>query len=427
MYRKLTIVGLSATFALTACSGSGTSPKTPTQGNLGANVLQFSIGTANIYGDQPGGVAGINVAATYRQGKGQLAPGDSAVAVSGPTLTIPNTFTAPASANGDASGSTIAFGPASTEEDTSSISYSAQTLGSPTLSSFGTSGGVFGLGIEPFNINSESGQPFSYTPYALPLFDPNSGNDLAVNGAGSSIIPSGFPPAFPSTGVSPAQGYSMGLDVLANTAPAAGTYSLNVAVPVKPVFNVSKSATLGSTALLPGFVQGTPSLDSNDDGGATIPVTLPAGVTEAYVQIYDVGPTTGTSCNGSAPGAGAAAYTIFVNASGNATLAGNLGPGGKPSICTVNLNTAANGTATSSDQFVIELIGFDYPAYEASYPNSNGNPSPTIAGANGQSDITISTAFTYYYPAGGGGGATIKSVKAKQSLMRAHKSAFMRR
>jgi hypothetical protein len=48
-----------------------------------------------------------------------------------------------------------------------------------------------------------------------------------------------------------------------------------------------------------------PSLDGNDDGGATFPITLPAGVTEAYIQVIDYGPESGTlvSCNGSERGA----------------------------------------------------------------------------------------------------------------------------
>ena len=88
MYRSLTLAGLSATLALTACSGSGTSPKsTPTQ-NLSSNVLQLGVGTANIYGDTGAGVTGLNVAVTYRQGKGGLSPGDSGVAVSGPEIPL---------------------------------------------------------------------------------------------------------------------------------------------------------------------------------------------------------------------------------------------------------------------------------------------------------------------------------------------------
>jgi len=420
MYRSLTLAGLSATLALTACSGSGTSPKsTPTQ-NLSSNVLQLGVGTANIYGDTGAGVTGLNVAVTYRQGKGGLSPGDSGVAVSGPTLTIPNTFTAPAYATGDSSSATVYGGPAPSEEGTSQISFTSQT--GSALSSFGTSGGAFGLGIEPFNFNNEGGVPYTYVPYQVPLFDPNFAGDL-VNEGGSSFIAYGYPPAFPAAGSSsPAGGYSEGLDVFADTTPVTGTYSLSVSVPVKPTFTVTKTATIASAALLPPFVQQLPSLDANNDGGATFPITFPAGVTEAYVQIYDLGPTTGVSCNGSTAAA-PTSYTIEVAASGTATLPPTLGPGGTPSICTVTLNTATNGGATNGDQFAVELVGFDYPWYEASYPNSNGNPAPAIVGANGQSDVTISSAITYEQVAGA---KILKSFRAKQSLKR-HISGHFKR
>jgi len=50
-----------------------------------------------------------------------------------------------------------------------------------------------------------------------------------------------------------------------------------------------------------------------------------------------------------------------------------------------------NNTATTgSDQYVIYAAGADYPMYGSSYPNSNVNAKPAIAGANGQADITIS-------------------------------------
>jgi hypothetical protein len=39
--------------------------------------------------------------------------------------------------------------------------------------------------------------------------------------------------------------------------------------------------------------------------------------------------------------------------------------------------------------------------YEASYPASLGNPSPTLAGANGQSDVTISSQAFYGQSAAG--------------------------
>jgi hypothetical protein len=415
MYRSLTILGVGAMLGLSACSGSGTSPKTLPSQNLGSNVLQFSIGTANLYGDLgAGNYVGINVATTYRQGKSGLTPGDSAVAVSAPTLSGPIVLPAYVSSPYEGPGSaysTIALSPSPTEAGTGTMTATGQ-LGT-TLSTFGTAGGASGLGIEPFNFNSTGGTPYSYTPYFMPAYDPA--------GDGNGFLPQGFPPAFPSPGsTSPTNAYSEGLDVFAGVTPVTGTYTLSVSVPVSPVFTTSKSATLSSAALLPAWVAQNPSLDGNDDGGATFPITLPAGVTEAYIQVIDYGPESGTlvSCNGS--DAAPTYYTIFVNATGTATLAPTLGAGGAKSICDANSNTTANGTPSPSDVITVQLIGFDYPWYEASYPNSNGNPAPAITGASGQSDITISSATAYQQPAGGGGGAIakLKGFRAKHSLSR---------
>ncbi|HEY5257859.1 MAG TPA: hypothetical protein VIJ12_05705, partial [Candidatus Baltobacteraceae bacterium] len=46
-------------------------------------------------------------------------------------------------------------------------------------------------------------------------------------------------------------------------------------------------------------------------------------------------------------------------------------------------------TMNSGDFYYVSAIGFDYPAFEAS-PPGNIAPKPTIVGANGQADITMS-------------------------------------
>jgi hypothetical protein len=119
-------------------------------------------------------------------------------------------------------------------------------------------------------------------------------------------------------------------------------------------------------------------------------------------------------------------YTIEVKASGTAVLPDLQGPGKTPSLCTSAQNSVANGTAsapvsTPGDQFTIQLVGFDYPWFEASYPNSSGNPSPTIAGASGQSDITISSAAGYDQPVPSAGGSGF--VRAKLTLPNAYQRA----
>jgi hypothetical protein len=413
MNRLLPIIGLSAMLGLTACGGSGTSPKTPTTQNLGQNVLQLSVGTANIYGDTGAGFVGVNVATTYRQSRTQLSPGDSATAVNQPTLSGPFALTSQYCIQNPCGGAGTAFstiyqGPAPVEISGGQMTGTSQT--GNTNTTFGTAGGVSGLGLEPFNFNSEGGVPYSYVPYVLPAYDPA--------GDTNSMLPLGFPPAFPSTAGGPNPAYSMGIDVFAQVTPVSGAYSLNAAVPISngPTFSQTANATMTSTALLPNFVQQLPSLDSNDDGGATIPVALPAGVIEAYVQIIDFGPGGGLiSCNGS--DAAPTTYTLFVNASGPATLAGNLGPGGKPSICSANLNTTANGAPSPSDAFSVQLVGFDYHWYEASYPNSNGNPAPAISNGNGQSNITISGSYTYQALTGA---RILKGSHVRHALAKAH-------
>lgn len=134
-------------------------------------------------------------------------------------------------------------------------------------------------------------------------------------------------------------------------------------------------------------------------------------MTEAYIQVTDYGPDTLTVSDTVTQPAGCNTaslttpvyYTFEVTSSGTVTLADATGPGTPsaptPSICTGAENAAATSTnttpTTDADDFTVQTIGFDYPVFEASYPNSSGKSSPALAGANGQSDITISSAAFY--------------------------------
>jgi hypothetical protein len=412
-----------AASGLAACSGSGSSPKPVTQANIAANVLQLAVGTANIYGDLAGtggNLIGTNIVATYRQPAGQFA-GDS-VLVNSPLLTGPFTLAAPAGNAGADPTSTIVGaaaaspspalggGPAPAEIGAGSITSTPQTSGAVT--SLGTSGGVSGLGIEPFNYNNQNGVPFTVVPYQVPLYDPLGPAD--PNG----FVPWGGPPAFDPNkdgqGVRDGNiypngtlGVSEGLDVFAGITPSVtGPYTLNApsaATSAGTVAPPPAKFTLKSTALLPAATPPVPTLDGA--GGASFAVTLPAGVTQAYVQVTDIGPpvpasgTALTSCN--AAQTAFLYYTIVVTGSGVAVLGDRSGDAGNPSICNSAQNTAANSAAADGDQFVVQLVGFDYPAYAISYPNSKGNPAPVLVGAAGQDDITISSAATYAQPAGG--------------------------
>jgi hypothetical protein len=410
---QLQAAGVLTALALTACSGSGTSPSSVTTVNVSKNVLQLAVGTANIYGDVPANaMTGINVVTTYRQPVGGQAPGRSGTLVNSPTFSGP--FVLPATAGtADGYDSTIETGPAPNEVSTSTMSYTPQT--GTTVSTFGISGGAFGIGLEPFNYQS-GGQPAEVAPYTVPLYDPVSGDTNA-------FVPWGGPPAFDPNGdglgvrdggVYPSGtfGISMGIDPFAGITPVTGTYTLLVKVPGQGSgFAGSSTATanLTSTALLPAIPAPATVTADGLGGLSSIPITLPAGVTEAYIQITDLGPDSGAdkqpaSCNGSAVD-NPTYYTIYVNASGSATLGDSSGPGTPsaptPSLCTSAQNTTANSATTDGDDFTISIIAFDYPQYEASYTNAASTKvvAPTLAGPNGQADISISSAGGYSQPA----------------------------
>jgi hypothetical protein len=417
------LASAAACVGLAACSGSGTSPKGVTQANVAANVLQLAVGTANIYGDlasSGGNLTGTNIVATYRQPAGAFA-GDS-VLVNSPTLTGPFKLAGPAGAAGADPLSTILTGPAPSEIGGDSMKSTPQA--GTAVTTFGTSGGVSGLGLEPFNYNNQGGVPFTVVPYPVPLYD-------TIKSDANAFLPWGGPPAFDPNGdgegvrdgnvyPSGTVGISEGLDVFAGVAPStAGAYTLSAPSTGTSAGTVAPSPatfTLKSTALLPAISPPVPV--SNGSGGLSLAVTLPAGVTEAYVQITDFGPdptatTQPAGCN-TASATAPVYYTIFVSASGTATLGSSSGPGTPssptPSICTSAQNTTADGATTDGDAFTVQIVGFDYPAYAISYPNSKGNPSPALLGATGQDDITISSAAGYTQPAGGS--LTLSSARA---------------
>ena len=415
-----------AAVTLAACSGSGTSPQGVTTVNPTAGKLQLAVGTANIFGDlgAAGALGGLNVATTFRQAQGGQTAGDSAALVNTPNFTGPMVLPAAATATPDPFGATIPTGPSSGEAGKNIIgSTPQQPTGSSSIppSTLGVSGNASGLGLEPFNYTSTGtstntfGTPASFVPYAVPAYDALAGTSA---GDPNAFVPWGGPPAFDpnhngkgvrdgSALASTILGVSEGLDVFAGVAPRSGAYTLNVSVPTSSSSNgtVTATANLTSTALLPAATPPIPTLDGL--GGGTFAVTLPAGVTEAYVQITDLGPpqpATGSAVSCNTSDAKPVYYTLHVTASGPASLPDSDGPGAPgtpvPSLCTSAQNTAANTAPTDGDQFVVQLVGFDYPAFAASYPNSNGNPAPRLAGANGQADITISSQAPFAQTAG---------------------------
>jgi hypothetical protein len=415
---------------LAGCAQGGDSVVAPHTANVAADVLQMNVGTANLFGLS----TGINVAVTYRQPAGALNPGASAVLVSSPTLTLPHALAGTAGTP-DTFGSTIVSGPAPSEVGTVSMTSLSQAPNAAGASTFGNDGGAFGLGLEPFNYVAPlgaagvTGSPANLVPYPVPLYD------ALVTGAGGTdpnqFIPGGGPPAFSLAGNTAAtlagfNGVSEGLDVF-EVPPAVGTYTLTVNVSTNTVTVPPATATaaISSVAPLPAFVAPVPVL-TGTTGGATAAVVLPAGVTEAYIQFTDFGPTVfdgppdskGNATQGaSCVGASAKApdyYTVVIKASGTATL-----PAG--SLCSAAQNTTANaGTSTDGDVFTVQAIGFDYGAFEASYPNSLGAPAPSLtgSGASHQADVTVSSQGLYNQPVGGGltsGAAAALPASAKRA------------
>ena len=410
---------------LGACSGSGSSPVQTTKAVLGTNSLQFAVGTANIQG-----TIGTNFVTTFRQGVNNTSPGASGSLLSSLTLTGP--FTAPAAAGApDGFHSTIVTGPGPTDAGHGTLTSTSQIGTNDTT--FGLSGGAFGLALEPWNSNV-NGVPDNVAPYPVPLFDALSGTPA---GDPQQFVPWGGPPAFDPDGdgqgtrdgqVFPAGtlGISEGLNVL-EMAPVVGPYVLTVTIPTTtsgaPTFTQSAvlqhvgAATPAAGGVL-ALMATPPTAVPDGAGGLSFTVALPADETEGYVQIKDLGPP--TTPGGCHAGADPVYYTIVVHASGTVTLPDHAGPTGEPSICTPALNTAADGAASEGDTFTVRFIGFNYPAFESSYPSSLHVVSPTILGTRGQDDIMISPMATYAVDAGGVITVTAKARDNVSSARRFH-------
>lgn len=365
------LAGASLLFALTACTSGNTAiPPSQTGPNpLTIGKLQFAVGTANV-----AGTPGLNTVVTYRK-----ADGTSAVLLSTPAIVGPTGFVVPSTT--DSTGAALAGNDAGTNSITGSAHPTVGTAAAPTT--FGASGGAFGYGFQPDN--STTAGSASFARYPLPFY--TTGRQLRYIAG---------PPAFPQTRdgnyATGFAGWTLGFtDFLAT--PVAGTYALNLTIPTG--FNasgnptsgvVSASATLGSTALLPTFA--APTFAPDSAGGGTASVTVPAGVTDAYVIIVDSA-AGATDCF---PGTQSRPvyYALHTTTTGSQSLVlpPNLGPTGPGFANTRSL--------CSGDAYRVYAVGFDYDATGAAPPTST-SIAPSIVGPSGQSDVTasLSTALTY--------------------------------
>lgn len=342
---SLRLVALGCITVLAACTGgqSGSLPAFTSTNVPATSKLQFAVGTANY-----NGTAALNTVATFRQVNGL-----SATFLNTPSIVGPAGFTVPAAVS------------AGIDAGTGSITSTAQTLpgNTPTLTTFGQSGGVYAYGFAPLNsttttqgLGSFYREPFYSTSQIRPLLGPP---------AEPTVTDGNTSPGF--------AGYPAGFTSFAGVALFAGTYTLNVLVPsADPKFtsNLTATATLASTALLP--VYAPPVFTSDTVGGGSVAVIAPAGVTETIVFVRDFNPNVGSTY-----------YSVVLTGTGaqTAVFANNIGPSSPKG--------GATAPFTTGDTVSVAAVGFDYGAFEAA-PPGNVSQMPTIVGASGQADLTAS-------------------------------------
>ncbi|HXW76315.1 MAG TPA: hypothetical protein VEJ20_02800, partial [Candidatus Eremiobacteraceae bacterium] len=310
--------------ALSACSTSQVTAPDITQVSPTSGKLQAAFGTANIYGT----MTGLNVVSTFRQ-----ADGRSAVGVDQPSITGPFTFgVGAAPANGTLSdpyttipnagpslpetllavpaitGTPQTVAPGTPYCDTTNQSppagFTSCLAGQqPNASTFGQSGGVFAMGIAPYNAQANTGQSYSYQPYAEPIYDNGS--------SAPTFVPWGGPPGFDPDGDGMGTrdglvplgndtfgdayflGIGEGVTVFEGVTAGSGGYTLDAAVAtignggVVTTSTLSAQGSMNAAVTLPTIQAPFVTPDANGDGGATFSVALPAGATEGDVQIVD--------------------------------------------------------------------------------------------------------------------------------------------
>lgn len=308
--------------------------------NLNANKLQFAVGVATF----ANGTTGLNVVPTFRQPNGL-----SATLLNTPLLAGPFVVPAVAAAGADAGTGMISGSP------------QVQPGQTPASTTFGQAGGIFSSGFAPEN--STTAGSASFNIYATPFY-------TVKGGPVSATLYRGGPPAYPQVrnGQFPAAfvGFPQGFTSFI-VSPGVGTYSLSVGIQDgngATTTIAAPPATLSSAAGLPASAAPTATKDGS--GGLTVSFTAPAGTTESLVDIVD------RSAN--------AYYTVLTTGAGpqSAVLPANLGPfsGGQPTA-----------SIAAGDAFSIRIVNLDYPGFESGVPQ-NTQQTPTLAGPNGQADIS---------------------------------------
>ncbi len=175
----------------------------------------------------------------------------------------------------------------------------------------------------------------------------------------------GMAPAYPPPdSIHPLYQYPTGF-ILLPSGPVAGQYSAATTVTANGKnLSYSATATLPASPVVLGAVTGATNFVSDGNGGGTFTVAAPpSGVTEQVVEVASGGAQVASALVNGA--------TATITGTGNCSGAT---PVGAPIPC---------------GAFVVIVVGADYPLVEAGPPASKTN-SPTLTGASGTSDLTIS-------------------------------------
>ncbi len=362
---------------LAGCSANGTaSPPAGAVSNLGADTLEFAVGTANMGNT---GTVGLNTVVSFR-----LPNGDSATLVNSPMITGPAAFTMPACGAGcvDAGKNTIS----STPQNVNPAVTNPVTV-------FGQTGGAFSYGFAPDNVSTTGAAVF--TRYSQPL--------LGTPLAGQALLQyNGGPPAYPffKDGTFPAAfpGYPQGFLMFA-ASPVAGAYGLSVVVQTSNAGTQTFTASSTLSNLVPLPALATPTFVEDGLGGGTGVVTVPVDARVVETTVYVQNITQGTFFTvGPIRGTGPQAFTLpdFLGPCGGAAGSGcqNNAATRSPTL------RPASFTGTVGDQYRIYAATYDWPMVEGS-PPGNTSASPAINGGaatSNQADITTSaTSATVRY------------------------------
>jgi hypothetical protein len=431
--------------------------------------LQLAVGTATLGVAAGGSLVGLNVVATFRGPNGNNATGLNTPTLQGPpgldfglgtgnviTGTLPSQLAAYARAPKGATpppglqnGNSTGFGPyvgvfgyglagdnpvppqiAQALTQVSSClgiwavgntvpggqynpsgSLRSNELAQPVPSGYVTSGGI--ALTNPCTAPPLATYPASLNDPAFPYFfqPPGQGLDGFYGG----------PPAWPASegygNYAFFLGYPLGF-VTFSARPVAGTYTLSVAYPTSENYGtygtLTAQATLSQTGGLPATAP--PTLTVNADGSGTIQFSVPAGVGEAVVEVQ----TNDCDFIESAQRHPINPYSFVTHQPGTQTIyvPNNLGPPDSTgrathTFCTAGDLQAYNAYATATGTppltsftgtVTVIVVGADYPLYESSYPFTM-SPTPRIANAIGQADVTISYPLIATYTVNASGAA----------------------